>query len=185
MIKTMTRRAADSMAQRYHYDASYLNAVAASSSGAAIRLGLLPLFSQYQGHISAQLWAGAAVGSTLDGDCGPCAQLTIDMALERAVPAAQLRAALRGDWEAAGEVGLGMRFAAAAIHDSDELPALQTQVRESYGEAALATLAIVSATARAWPVIKRGLGYGKACQSVTVDDEKVSLALDTDASLSV
>lgn len=179
MIRTITRRAADSMAQRYQYDASYLNAVAASSSGAAIRLGLLPLFSQYQGNISAALWAGAAVGSTLDGDCGPCAQLTIDMALERGVPAPLLNAALQGHWDEAGEVGLGMRFATAAITDSPDLPELQAQVKQAYGDAGLATLSIVSATARAWPVIKRGLGYGKVCQSVYVDDQKVDLALDT------
>lgn len=169
MIRALTRRAVDRMRQRYDYDAAYLNDVAAHSSGSALRLGLLPLFTQYDAHLTPSLWAGAALGSTLDGDCGPCVQLVIDTALERGVSGQALQAALAGDWGQAGEVGLGMQFARAAIADTPLLSSLREDVRREFGDAALANLSIVAATARAWPVIKRGLGHGEACQRLVVE----------------
>ncbi len=168
MIRAMTRRAVARMQQRYGYDAAYLNDVAEHSSGSALRLGLLPLLTQYDSHLTPALWAGAALGSTLDGDCGPCVQLVIDTALERGVPAQALQAALAGDWSVAGEVGTGMQFAAAAIKDTPQLPALRDDIRRRFGDAALSNLSIVEDTARAWPVIERGLGHGQACQQVLV-----------------
>lgn len=176
MIEYFTGKAADNMQRRYNYDASYLRDVAAVSSGGAIRLGLLPLFSQYTAGVPAELWAGTAVGSTLDGDCGPCAQLVVDVALEREVSAERLRAGLRGDWENAGLVGLGMRFAHAAITDTPELDAVREEIRSQFGERAIVSLSIVAATGRTWPVIKRGLGHGKICQSLRIDDVVVEVA---------
>lgn len=177
MIGFFTRRGVAQMQRRYDYDASYLNDVAQVSGGAAVRLGMLPLLSQYSAGVPADLWAGTAVGSTLDGDCGPCLQLVVNVARERGVAARELRAALNGDWEAARNVGLGMRFAQAAIQDGSELEALRDEIAQQFGERAVATLAIVAATGRAWPVIKRGLGHGKVCQSVRIDDLDVQIGV--------
>lgn len=181
MIRFFTRRAAAQMQQRYDYDADYLNDVADASGGAALRLGLLPLFSQYSAGVPADLWAGTAVGSTLDGDCGPCLQLVVNVALEREVSAEALRAALSGDWDSAGNVGLGMRFARAAINDSPELDALREEIAGQFGEQAVVTLSIVAATGRSWPVIKRGLGHGKVCQQVRIDEVVVKINADSEA----
>lgn len=176
MIRFFTRRAAAQMQQRYNYDADYLNHVAEASPGAAVRLGMLPLFSQYSAGVPADLWAGAAVGSTLDGDCGPCLQLVVNVARERDVDADQLSAALGQDWSSAGNVGLGMRFAQAAINDTLELELIRSEIAEKFGEKAVVTLSIVAATGRTWPVIKRGLGHGNVCQSVRVDGVEVTVS---------
>lgn len=176
MIKYVTAKVANAMQRRYNYDASYMREVAAVSSGGAVRLGLLPLFSQYSAGVPAALWAGTAIGSTLDGDCGPCAQLVVDTALERGVPAELLRAGLAGDWPNAGLVGLGMRFARASISDSPELDEVREEIRDQFGDRAIVTLSIAAATGRSWPVIKRGLGHGKICQSLRINDVNVDLA---------
>lgn len=176
MIRFLTRRAARQMQRRYGYDASYLNEVAAVSSGGAFRLGLLPLFSQYGAGVPAALWAGTAVASTLDGDCGPCVQLVVDVALQRGVPAQQLRAALGGDLEHAGLVGVGMQFARASINDTHDLEQLREGIKNHYGEQALVSLSIAAATGRCWPVIKRGLGHGKMCQAVRIDGLTIEVA---------
>ena len=177
MLRFIMRRVAAAMQRRYNYDGSYMEEVAAVSSGGAMRLLLLPLFSQYRGTAPIDLAAGAAVASTREGDCGPCLQLAVDMALEQGASVEDLRRALAGDATSAGEVGLGFRFACAAIADSDELAALRAEIAARYGEAAVVSLSIAAATGRTWPVIKRGLGHGQACSLVTVGDAAVEAAV--------
>lgn len=177
MISFLTGRAADAMQRRYDYDASYLKEVAAVSSGGALRLGLLlPLLSGYRSGVPIDLWAGAAVASTREGDCGPCLQLTVDMAIDEGADPTTLQAALQGDTERAGDTGLGYRFAMAAISDAEELDELREQIRSRFGEQAVIALTISAATGRAWPVVKRGLGYGKLCQHVNIAGQVIALA---------
>tara|TARA_B100001540_G_scaffold312407_1_gene333469 strand:+ start:7422 stop:7970 length:549 start_codon:yes stop_codon:yes gene_type:complete len=174
MIRYLANRVADTMQRRYDYDGSYLREVAQVSGGGALRLGvLLPLLSGYRAGLPVDLWAGAAVASTREGDCGPCLQLVVDMALEQGADAAALRAILRGRPADAGVTGLGYRFALAAIGGGPDLEPLRGEIGARYGERALVSLAIVSATGRAWPVIKRGLGHGQACRAVSVAGEDV------------
>lgn len=176
MIRYLANRMADAMQARYNYDASYLREVAGVSTGGALRLGvLLPLLSGFRTGCPVDLWAGAAVASTREGDCGPCLQLVIDMAIERGAHAGDLRAVLEGDLAAAGLTGLGYRFALAAIADDESLESLHREVGERFGEKAVVSLAITAATGRAWPVIKRGLGHGKACQAVEIERRTLRL----------
>lgn len=176
MIRYIANRMADAMQARYDYDGSYLREVADVSSGGALRLGvLLPLLSGFRAGCPVDLWAGAAVASTREGDCGPCLQLVVDMAIERGANAGDLRTALEGDHAAAGLAGLGYRFALAAIADNDTLETLRREVRERFGEKAVVSLAITAATGRAWPVIKRGLGHGKVCQAVEIERQTLRL----------
>lgn len=177
MIRYLANCAADLMQRRYEYDGSYLREVAQVSRGGALRLGvMLPLLSGYRSGVPVDLWAGAAVASTRDGDCGPCLQLVVNMALEQGADAQALRAILQGSQEETGVTGLGYRFALAAINDGPELDTLRGVIGERYGERALVSLSIAAATGRAWPVIKRGLGHGQVCRAVTVAGQNVDLA---------
>lgn len=177
MIRFLANRMADAMQTQYDYDSTYLREVAAISSGGALRIGaLLPLLSGYRAGCPVDLWAGTAVASTREGDCGPCLQLVIDMAIERGANALHLRTVLEGNPEAAGMTGLGYRFGLAAISDSEELETLRSEIRERFSDKAVVSLSITAATGRAWPVIKRGLGHGHACRAVEIDREKVGLA---------
>ena len=122
--------------------------------------------SQYRGDAPPELWAGAALASTLDGDCGPCAQLTVDFALEAGVRPEIIRACLRRDFEAAGLAGLGFRFAEAAIADDPVDGELREEIEQNFGATAVVALAFATATARAFPVLKRAMGHGQACQRI-------------------
>jgi len=177
MLRFLVRRVVAAMRKRYDYDGSYLDEVAAVSSGGALRLMLLPLLSQYRGSAPIDLAAGAAVASTREGDCGPCLQLAVDMALEEGASPDDLRRALAGDTAGAGDVGLGYRFARAAIEDGAELADLRSEVITRHGEGAVVALSLAAATGRTWPVIKRGLGHGQACRLVTVGEVAVEAAL--------
>lgn len=175
MIKFLARRAANAMERKYNYDSTYLREVADVSRGGALRLSLLSLLSGYDKGAPVDLWAGAAVASTREGDCGPCLQLVIDMALEKGANPGCLRAALQQDFDAARLTGLGFRFAQAAIADGSELDSLREEIIGQYGEQAVISLSITAATSRSWPVVKRGLGHGRACQAVEIDNTKIEL----------
>ena len=164
MIKWLLRRAARPFGRSYDYDVSYMIDVIDTSAGAGARLSGFPLVSQYRGPKQAQaVWAGAIFASTLEGDCGPCAQLVVDMATQAGANGADLQHCFEGDPHLAGDVGLGFRFAMAAIHGHLEVDDLQAQIEAKYGRRAVIAASFAAATGRFYPVFKRGLGYGHAC----------------------
>ena len=167
MIKWLLRRGARAFGRRYDYDVSYMLDVIDSSAGAGARLSAFPLISQYRGpKAAAPVWVGAIFASTLEGDCGPCAQLVVDMAIQAGADPAALKHCFDGDPNLAGDVGLGFRFAMAAIRGDLEVDALQAQIAEKYGRRAVIAASFAAGTGRFYPVFKRGLGYGHACRQL-------------------
>ena len=174
MFKWIMHKLFTRMGAAYNYDTAYMHEVTDVSAGAALRYFGLPMLSQMRGP-SVEVWAGASLGSVLDGDCGPCAQLVIDISISAGVSVEALRACLRGDKDQAGAVGLGYRFAYAAIQGSTDLEDLRQEITDNYGKEALISAAYASAVARAFPVLKRGLGHGYLCQKLEVGGQPVSV----------
>ena len=168
MIKLILHHFTRKMERRFNYDARYLHSIIDDSLAAALRLSVLPCLSQYDGGGHHTLWAGAALASTLDGDCGPCAQLIIDTALQKGVSEHVLRACLKRDFEQAGVAGLGFRYAQAAISGDPVADDLRKEIEAAHGKNAVLAAAYAAATGRAWPVLKRAMGHGTACQRLTI-----------------
>lgn len=165
MIRWGLRRMVRAFGAQYRYDVSYMQDVLDISTNAGARLVLGPRIIQYPGpKAAAGLVAGAYLASTLDGDCGPCAQLVIDMALAGGCDPDLLRACVEGRAEAAGDVGLGFRFAQAAIAGLPETDALAARIRETAGAEALVAASFGAAMGRFYPVFKRGMGHGAVCE---------------------
>lgn len=168
MLKWILHLLTRKMERTYSYDSTYLHEIIDASTGAALRFSALPLMSQYRGGAPAELWAGAALGSSLEGDCGPCVQLTVDHALEAGVEPDLLRACLQRDFGAAGITGLGFRFAEAAIAGDPAVDTLRAEIENNFGKTAVLSVAYATATSRAYPVLKRALGHGLACQHINL-----------------
>ena len=97
MIRKFFHAQARKMARAYNYDTSYMHEIIDISPGAAWGLSRLPAFYKYRGTPAGQIpWTGALLASTLDGDCGPCAQLVVDMALAAGAEADALQACAEG-----------------------------------------------------------------------------------------
>lgn len=176
MIRAVLHWAMRGLERRYAYDAAYAHHVIGVSRGAGIRLALFPLIAQYRGPDAGRMvWAGALFASTREGDCGPCAQLVVDMAAAGGVPVASMRACAEGRAGEAGDVGLGYRFAMAAIADSPEAGALGEEIAGRYGEAARVAASFAAATGRFYPVFKRGLGHGQLCAKLRFDGAEVDV----------
>lgn len=168
MLKWILHRLTRNMERTYNYDAGYMHEIIDMSASAALRFSALPLMSQYRGEAPAALWAGAALASTLDGDCGPCAQLTVDYALEAGVKPDMLRACLQRDFDRAGGAGLGFRFAQAVIADDPVADELRAQIENQYGKTAILPVAYATASSRAYPVLKRAMGHGQSCRHINL-----------------
>lgn len=155
---------------QYRYDASYMHEVVNIWPGAGIRYLGLGVVSQMRGPV-VSIWAGAALASTLDGDCGPCAQLIVDMAVNSGVEPDLIAACLSRDIDRAGDVGLGFRFAESAIAGTEEMDGLREVIRQAHGDRAVIAASYAAATGRVYPVMKRALGHGLACQRITLGNE--------------
>lgn len=176
MIRYFLRRAATAMGKRYDYDVSYMQAVIDASANAGVRLAAYPMVTQYRGPSeAANVTIGAMFASILDGDCGPCAQLVVDMATEAGADPAQLQRCALGQALQAGDTGLGFRFAQAAIAGTPDADDLRAEIAQKYGDRAVVAAALAAATTRMYPVLKRGLGYGKSCQRLSFAGQDTDL----------
>ncbi len=176
MLKALLHRFVRTrLEQPFGYDASYLHLMIDASPASAIK------FSIVTGLVSrraAPVEALAAVGivGTLHEDCGPCTQISVDMAIAGGARPQVVRAILAGD---AGNMGedahLGYRFARAVLAKNlDEADECRDAVALRWGQRGLVALSLSLTTARMYPTLKCALGYGKTCSKVTVQGEPTS-----------
>lgn len=176
MIRSLLKIAFRNFGRRYDYDTSYMTHVTDTSTSAGLRLFLVPYANQFRGPKAAKdVWSGAFLASILDGDCGPCAQLTIDMAVEAGVRPDQLALCIEGHPEKAGDVGLGFRFSRAAIAGAPELDDLRVEIEQRFGAAAVTAASFAASSGRMYPVLKRGLGFASACSRLNVRGETIEV----------
>jgi hypothetical protein len=177
MIRKFLHAQINKFGQAFRYDVTYMHDIADISPGAAYTLSRLPNFYKYRGPKAGQpVWTGALLASTLEGDCGPCAQLVIDMALASGADAEALQACAEGRPEDAGAMGLGYRFANAAISGDLAADSLRREIEAEFGKKAALSCAFAAASGRIYPVLKRGIGHGQACTRLDFAGKQVKLA---------
>ncbi|MEM9055171.1 MAG: hypothetical protein AAGB16_07590 [Pseudomonadota bacterium] len=177
MLKWLLNRGARTFGKKYNYDVSYMLEMNDQAPEAGARFALFPLISQYRGPKAGQgVWAGALLASTLEGDCGPCAQLCIDMALEAGADASAIELCLKGEAEKAGDFGLGYRFAMASIKADTEADTLRQSIEDIHGPKTVIAASFAAAAGRFYPVLKRGMGHGLACQKLRIGADRIELA---------
>lgn len=176
MMRAVLHSGTRRFAKQFDYDATYQHDIINLDAGAGVRLAMFQMISNYAGPKSAHhVRMGALVGSAVEGDCGPCAQLTVDMALAYGARAADIQASLNGAPEATGDFGLGYRFAWAAIRGDDTLDNLRNQIEAAHGPRAVIACSFAAAFTRTYPVLKRGMGHGKLCQRLDVNGTSITL----------
>ena len=169
MLKALLGRQIDKMERQFDYDASYMRQMLRLSPGTFMKFGMV---TQLVDRKAAPLEALAAAGiaGTLTEDCGPCTQISVDLATQQGVDPQVLRAILAGDEAAMGEAAsLGWRFARASlVRDMEAADPLRDEIVRRWGEKGLLAVALALTTARMYPTLKYALGHGKACSRVTV-----------------
>ncbi len=169
MLRAIFGRLITGMEKTWSYDASYMREILASSPWTFLKFAVLTAVVPRRDAPPAALAAAGLVG-TLTEDCGPCTQISVDMAAKAGVDPATLRAILAGDAAAMGDdAALAYRFARASLERRlEEADALREEVVRRWGQKGLVALALALTTARMYPTVKYALGHGRSCARVMV-----------------
>jgi hypothetical protein len=170
MLKAMLTRWIDGFERQWGYDASYMRRVLAASPARLLKFSFVAGMVDRKAAPGAAL-AAAGIAGTLQEDCGPCTQISVDMAAAGGVRPDVLRAVLAGDEASMGEdAALGWRFARASLaRDMAAADPLRDEIVRRWGEKGLVAISMAITTARMYPTLKYALGYGKACSKVVVE----------------
>jgi len=172
MMKWFYHRMLKGMEKRYSYDATYLHEVADAAPAAFRRYMKMQLAGRWAGTAPRDAVAAAGIGGALHEDCGPCVQISTDMAIEKGVAPATIAALLAGR-PAPTDAQLGFDFARALLSGDPAIDDLRAEAKRRWGEPGVIALALNAMTARNFPVMKRAMGHAKACQKVRVGREDV------------
>lgn len=177
MFRFFAGRAVDAFAKRYDYDAGYMRAILDTSPRAFMRLYDLTKAATHREAAPIEAYYAAKLVGALTEDCGPCAQLVINMAREAKVGDAQIAAVLKREVSAmSADTALGFRFAEAIAHRLPNEDEVRDAVRARCGEKGVIDLTYALQVGRLFPMIKAGLGHAKACRRVHVGGAPVEVA---------
>lgn len=171
MFKAFLHKVINKFESSYDYDARYMHKINSASPSATIRLMMLSGMTNFQGD-DKSIWGGAALGATLHGDCGPCAQLMVDRLMGQGLDATELRACIHKNWADASATGLGFRFAHATLNNEQNLESLRADILKKHGETALIAASFATVSYPVYPLLKRALGAAQACHTVVIGDHK-------------
>jgi hypothetical protein len=173
MLKALAHRYITAKLERpFGYDAAYLHAMVDADFASFCKFTVVTALVSRRA-APAEALAAAGIVGTLAEDCGPCTQISVDLALAGGARPEVIRAILAGDAAAMGEDGaLGYRFARAALgKDLEAADAARDDVVRRWGQKGLIALSLSLTSARMYPTLKYAMGYGKACSKVTVAGE--------------
>ncbi len=163
-----TRQSINTFGETYQYDVAYMHQLYdASPQGYRLFENVLPM-AAYHHRLPDDAYYVARIETTRDEDCGPCLQLSIDMALQAGVPADVLRAALDKHITMEQPLEDIRLFTRAVVQNTPHDEALVSRVNERHGGEGVAELALCIASSRIFPTIKRALGQDKSCSLVQV-----------------
>ena len=176
MIRPLLHSIVQRFEKRYGYDATYMHEIADTSVGAFMKLAMAQAMNTHREAVSLDALFAARITAVRFEDCGPCAQLVVNMALEAGVAPAMVRAIVARDADRmSSDALLGMRLADAVLaHESGDTAREAALAR--FGEKGLVTLAYSIAATRIYPTMKRALGHAHACERLRVGDETVTAA---------
>ena len=162
--------------QRYGYDTSYLDMLLRESPAAFFKFAPLMKASRHREVVPIEAsFAAGLVGAKAE-DCGPCAQLVVDMALDAGIPKDQVEAVVRRDVHAMNDsTVLAFRFADAIVRRSADEDEHRDAVRAQWGEKGVIDLAFALQMGRMYPMMKAALGYAKECRRISVDGKQIDV----------
>jgi hypothetical protein len=176
MLKFIVRRMLRRFERHYGYDASYMEEMLDHAPRAFFKFNGIVGLSHYRDVVPVDACFAAKLVGVLAEDCGPCTQLGVEMAREAGMSDDQIEAVLTADpGRMTGTTLLGYRFARAIVDRSDDEESCREAVREQWGAKGVIELTLACQVVRIFPMVKAGLGHGKACRRVLVAGRPVDV----------
>lgn len=176
MLKFIARRMLRRFQARYNYDASYMEMMLDHAPRAFFKYNSVANLSRYRDVVPVEASFAAKLVGVLAEDCGPCTQLSVELAREAGMPDDQIEAVLTGSpARMTAATQLGYHFARAIVDRSGDDDARRDAVRAKWGERGVIELTLACQIVRIFPMVKVGLGHAKACQRVVVAGRTVDV----------
>ncbi len=166
MLANLLKRQFAKFESRYGYDTRYMRELADLDPGGALKLGLANGFTSHRFGLPADAYFAAKLTGTKWADCGSCLRLVVDMAMEAGVARADVVALLTNAADTPPDMALAARYAASIIANDPELADLAAECERRWDRRGVAGLAAATVSGLFYPLIKRGMGYGNACEPV-------------------
>lgn len=164
MLRWLIRRKLDSEEKKLGESVDYLRHVVDVSPAAFLRFASIMPFANSRKVLPKEAWFVAQTLAVLEEDCGPCVQITVNLARQSGVDASLLRAVLDGNCDALSQEMIDVyRFAKSVIAMTADADELRETLRKRYGDRGLIELSYAIASGRIPPTVKRCLGYAKSC----------------------
>jgi hypothetical protein len=174
MLKWFAHRFIRRMEAHYTYDATYLHELADTSMTGFRRYMKMQMAGHWRADAPRNAWNAVAIGAALVEDCGPCVQITTDMAVEAGVPPDVIKALLSGTPTDA-DAQLGFDYGRALLNGTENLDMLREQIEAKWGKTTLIAMSLRAMSSRNYPVLKRAMGHAKTCQRVRVGNTDVAV----------
>lgn len=176
MRSWIARRMLRAMGRRYGYDTGYLDMMLKQSPAAFFKFASVMKLARHREAVPVDASFAAKLVGALAEDCGPCIQLTADLAREAGMPRDQIEAILRHEASGMNSASLlGYRFADAVVRRSADVDLHREAVRGRWGEKGVIDLTLALQMGRMFPMVKAGLGYARACRRITLDGQPVDV----------
>ncbi|MFB9263400.1 hypothetical protein ACFFWD_09490 [Bradyrhizobium erythrophlei] len=176
MRSFIARRILRATAKRYAYDTSYLEMMLKESPTAFFRFAPVMKAASHREVVPVETSFAAKITGAMAEDCGPCAQLVVDMAVEAGMAEQQVAAVVRRDVAAMSpETAVGFRFADAILRRSMDDETCRDAVRVRWGAKGVIDLTMALQIGRLFPMMKLALGYAKECRRVTVAGHQIDV----------
>jgi AhpD family alkylhydroperoxidase len=149
--------------------ADFMRDIYRASKAAFWKFGMFMPLSRHRRAATAEAKAVAGLVGSLSEDCGTCVQIHVNLARKEGVGRDILQAVLDGKpGNLAPDLAAVYEFAQSVVTASPDAGERSDQLKELLGEEAVVDLSLAIATARLFPIVKRGLGYGVSCSLVQV-----------------
>lgn len=156
--------------------ADYIRDLHHAAPGGFWRFALFTPMANYRRALPKEAYAVAKIAASHSEDCGPCLQTTVNLATAAGVHPQIIRAAVTGDTSGMDErTATAFLFARAVCNHDFAAEELRPKLIEWWGEAGVAELSLAICSSRLFPMLKRGLGHGAACQRVTIGQETLQV----------
>ena len=176
MRSFFARRMLRAASKRYGYDTSYLDYMLRESPAAFFKFAPLVKAAAHREVVPIEASFAAKITGAMAEDCGPCVQLTIDMALAAGMAKDQIEAVVRRDTRAmTASTRLGFQFAEAVASHAANTEEQRDAVRTRWGKKGVIDLAMALQMGRLFPMLKAALGYARECRRVTVEGQHVDV----------
>ena len=176
MLRWFFKRKLDSEEKRLGESMDYLRYIVDTSPAAFIRFASIMPFAGSRKKLSKEAWYIAQLVSVRNEDCGPCLQITVNLAQKDNVDASLIETVLsEKPAELSTEHADVYRFARAVADtesSSPDVDQLRETIRKRYGDRGLIEMSFAIASGRIPPTVKRVLGYATSCSLTQVASKK-------------